>query len=73
MLLLIQNFHERSIIESQDRQNFDSTCMLVLQLCTPITTKMHSISANQMYITFSSILLKLLMRLRQIPGPIDKS
>lgn len=69
MLLLIQNFHERSIIESQDRQNFDScTCticnlclfynlMLVLQLCTCGTWKMHLFSANQKHNFFMFIII----------------
>ena len=33
MLLLVNNVHEKSITESQDRRNF----ALVLQLCTCVT------------------------------------
>ena len=62
MLLLINSLHEKGITDSQDRRNFDSAraiCQfeVVLQLCTRFTGKIHSFSANQKRVIFSSILL----------------
>ena len=37
MLLLVTNLHEKSIIESQDKQSFDSTCTIV-NLHSGVTT-----------------------------------
>ena len=62
MLFLINSLHEKGITDSQDRRNFDSAraiCQfeVVLQLCTRFTRKIHSFSANQKRVIFSSILL----------------
>ena len=62
MLLLINSLNEKGITDSQDRRNFDSAraiCQfeVVLQLCTRFTRKIHSFSANQKRVIFSSILL----------------
>ena len=62
MLFLINSLHEKGIIDSQDRRNFDSASAIcqfeiVLQLCTRFTGKIHSFLANQKRVIFSSILL----------------
>ena len=66
-MLLVKNWHEKSITESQHRQNFDSTqaqfliCIHVATCTctyTCVTRKMHSFSPNQTSIIFSCIFLE---------------
>ena len=62
MLLSVSKLHEKRITESQDGRNFGGTRALIesfttLQLCYRVTWKMHSFSAKQARVIFSSISL----------------
>ena len=62
MLLSFSKLHEKRITESQDGRNFGGTRALIesfttLQLCYRVTWKMHSFSAKQARVIFSSISL----------------